>query len=154
MTEDEDNGSPWSGIHLAAYAGMLRCGALQGQLQDEALVAIEIARVLTGAGFDVAGPARSVPAALDLLRKSGCSAAVPDINLGRETSEAIAVELTASGTPFVTLSGYSLEQHQFPFAGAPALTKPLRAEFLIAALRNSIEHKEFEPAQLAGLTAQ
>jgi CheY-like chemotaxis protein len=108
-------------------------------VEDEALVAIEIAHALTGAGFEVVGPARSARVALDLLKRSGCDAAVLDINLGRENAEAIAVELRANKTPFVTLSGYSSEQHQAAFTGAPALRKPLRLEFLIAELRKCIE---------------
>jgi two-component sensor histidine kinase len=111
-------------------------------VEDEALVAIEIAHALTGAGFDVIGPARSVPMALDLLRRSGCDAAVLDINLGRETAEAIAIELTANNTPFVTLSGYSPEQHHAAFGAAPALKKPLRLHVLIGELRKFIENTD------------
>ncbi|MGA7327757.1 MAG: HWE histidine kinase domain-containing protein, partial [Rhodomicrobium sp.] len=121
--------------------------ALSGQrpriliVEDEALVATEIAHVLTGASFDIVGPARGVAMALDLLKRLGCEAAVLDINLGHETSEAIAAELRATETPFVTLSGSSREEHHSAFAGAPALTKPLRPGLLIAELRRCIEQK-------------
>ena len=101
---------------------------------------MEIAHALTEAGFDVVGPARNVPAALELLKRQGCDAAVLDVNLGRETSEAIAIELTANSTPFVTLSGYSREQHP-SFPAAPALTKPLRPARLIAELRKCVQQK-------------
>jgi PAS domain S-box-containing protein len=107
-------------------------------VEDEALVAMEIAHALTGAGFDVAGPARNVATALELLKRQGCDAAVLDINLGHETSEAIAIQLTANETPFVTLSGYSSEQHHLAFAGAPALKKPLRLQFLVAEIKKCI----------------
>jgi CheY-like chemotaxis protein len=111
-------------------------------VEDEALVAIEITHALTRAGFDVVGPARSVPMALQFLKCSGCDAAVLDINLGGETSEAIAIELTAIKTPFVTLSGYAPEQHHPVFAGAPALRKSLRLQLLIAELSKCIEHRD------------
>jgi hypothetical protein len=71
-----------------------------------------------GAGFDVVGPVRNVEAALGLLERLGCDAAVLDINLGRETSEAVAIELASNNTPFVTLSGYSLQQYHPAFACA------------------------------------
>ena len=45
-------------------------------VEDEALVAMEIAQVLRDADFEVLGPARSVAAALSLIEKSGCDAAV------------------------------------------------------------------------------
>jgi PAS domain S-box-containing protein len=111
-------------------------------VEDEALVAIEITHALTRAGFEVVGPARNVREALQFLKCSGCDAAVLDINLGRETSEAIAIELTASKTPFVILSGYSPEQHHPVFASAPALRKPLRLQLLIAELSKCIEHRD------------
>ena len=116
---------------------------------DEALVAMEIAHALTGAGFDVVGPACNVQAALGLLKMRGCDAAVLDINLGRETSEAIAIELASNNTPFVTLSGYSLEQYHPVFACAPALRKPLRLQFLIDELRKCIGRKGSGPVQLS-----
>jgi two-component sensor histidine kinase len=116
-------------------------------VEDETLVAMEIAHALTRGGFDVIGPARSVPVALQLLKCSGCDAAVLDINLGRETSEAVAIELASSNTPFVTLSGYSLEQYHPVFACAFALRKPLRLQFLIDELRKCVGEKGSGPVR-------
>ena len=120
-------------------------------VEDEALVAIEIARLLGEAGFEIVGPARSVPTALELLRLRGCDAAVLDINLGRDTSEAVAAALIANETPFVTLSGNARDECPSVFAGAPALTKPVQSQLLIAELRKCIEHKNSRsvPAELS-----
>ncbi len=107
-------------------------------VEDEALVAMQIADILTDAGFAVVGPTRTVSAALDLLGRSGCDAAVLDINLGKETSEPIALELIAQNIPFVSLSGYAKDQHPPIFAKAPALSKPFRAEYLISALKKCL----------------
>jgi PAS domain S-box-containing protein len=100
-------------------------------VEDEALVARDIAGMLTEAGFDVLGPARSVSRALSLLHDTKCDGAVLDINLGRETSEPIAQMLLANGTRFITISGYSREQHPSIFNGVPALVKPVRAKVLV-----------------------
>jgi PAS domain S-box-containing protein len=108
-------------------------------VEDEPIVALEIAQVLDAAGFDVAGPVGSTPAALQLLKHGGCDAAVLDINLGGETSEAVALELLRRGTPFVILSGYSRDQYPPAFRNAPALMKPLRPEHLVAELKRCIE---------------
>ncbi len=107
-------------------------------VEDEPLVALEVAHVLTEARFDVVGPTRDVAGALSLLDGRGCDAAVLDINLGHETSEPVALELTKRRTPFVTLSGYSPAQQGSSFDGAPALSKPLQPELLIATLKRFV----------------
>jgi DNA-binding response OmpR family regulator len=104
-------------------------------VEDETVVALEIAQILRKGGFEVVGPARSANRALQLIDDIGCDAAVLDINLGRETSERVAIRLRERNTPFVTVSGYSRGQHPAVFASAPALTKPLRSAFLFAALK-------------------
>jgi DNA-binding response OmpR family regulator len=108
-------------------------------VEDDALVALELAESLQAAGFDILGPAGRVERALQLISATKCDAAVLDINLGNETSEPVARLLHKSGTPFVTVSGYS--QHQFPdaFAGSDFLPKPLRLDALISVLRRRIE---------------
>ena len=100
-------------------------------VEDEAIVALEIAEILKEGGFCAVGPACSVAQALELLKANGCDAAVLDINLGKETSEAVAMALTQLNTPFVTVSGYSKAQKPAAFADAPALTKPVRPDRLI-----------------------
>src|SRR3974377_949640 len=95
-------------------------------VEDDALVAFETGQILAGAGFEVGGPARSVAKALDLIQHTGCDAAILDINLGSETSERVARELNARGTPFVTQSGYSEGQRPPLSKGVPAFAKPVR----------------------------
>src|SRR5262249_32607192 len=92
--------------------GQIRRGPARIRVvEDEGLVAAEISRIRQDAGFQVVGPARSVEKALHLLNGVGCDVAILDIQLGGETSELIASVLTARGTPFVTVSGYSRDQH-------------------------------------------
>jgi PAS domain S-box-containing protein len=110
-------------------------------VEDEPLVAMEIAGVLKRGGFEIVGPARTLFQGLELLRAKGCDAAVLDINLGKETSELVALELKERGTPFVALSGYTPEQYPPAFHGAPALAKPLRLEALVAEVRRCIEEE-------------
>lgn len=79
--------------------------------------------------------------ALDLIMYAGCDAAVLDINLGSETSEAVGLELKDRGTPVVILSGHSREQQASVFCDAPALAKPLQPEHLVAEFRRLLEQK-------------
>ena len=104
-------------------------------VEDDALLALDIADQMTDAGFEVVGPATSVAKALRLLAEAGCDAAVLDVNLGDETGAPVALELKARGTPFVVLSGYSSEQHPAAFQGAPFLSKPARMDVLVTMLR-------------------
>ncbi|MGA9268889.1 MAG: hypothetical protein WBV79_20900, partial [Rhodomicrobium sp.] len=119
-------------------------------VEDEALVAMEIAHVLEGAGFEVLGPARAVAQALSLIEEVGCDAAVLDINLSGETSEPVARKLIANGTRFVTLSGYSRGQHPAVFADVPALVKPLRPDLLVAEVKKCLPNLETRRDQCSG----
>lgn len=110
-------------------------------VEDDALLALDLSQQLEVSGFDVLGPANSVSSALALLRDRHCDAGVLDIHLGRETSEAIAHALLASGIPFITVSGYSRSQRPPVFDGAPLLSKPLRVSALVTALRDAIAGK-------------
>ena len=107
-------------------------------VEDDALLGLDIAEQLEDAGFEVIGPAISVAKAFRMMEEAGCDAAVLDVNLGKETAEAVAIELRARGTPFIVLSGYSSDQHPPGFHGAPSLAKPARPEDLIAMLGKSM----------------
>jgi PAS domain S-box-containing protein len=119
-------------------------------VEDEALVAMEIADVLRNADFEVVGPARAVAQALSLIEVNGCDTAVLDINLSHETSEPIARKLLANGTPFVTLSGYARSQHPPIFDGVPTLLKPLRPALLVAEIEKCLACKQNRQGQLPG----
>ena len=47
-------------------------------LEDEPIVAIDVADRLTEAGYEIIGPAGTVTAGMDLLAKFGCDAAIID----------------------------------------------------------------------------
>ena len=55
-----------------------------------------------------------------------------DVNLGTETSEAIARELIRLGKPFVATCGYSREQMPEIMQTAPVLGKPVSSAMLVA----------------------
>ena len=71
-------------------------------VEDEAIVAIDIADQLTEAGFLVVGPAPSVAKALKLIEDVGCDVAVLDVNLqGRNRrARGSRVAFEANSVPF------------------------------------------------------
>jgi PAS domain S-box-containing protein len=101
-------------------------------VEDEPLIAIEIAFTLTEAGFEVIGPASSVAQALALIEHQDCAIAVLDTNLRKETAEPIAIKLESMRTPFIVMSGYSREQQPQALRHAPLLGKPIQPDMLIA----------------------
>jgi len=120
----------------ASSAPPLPAGRRVLVVEDEALIAMDIADTLSEAGFKVIGPAGTVAQALRLIAEVGCDAAVLDINLGAETSEPIAQELTRTATPFIALSGYAPEQQPAIMRNAPLLGKLLMTATLLAAMED------------------
>lgn len=107
-------------------------------VEDDVLLAMDLAEQLQSSGFEVLGPCTSTQDALKILERENCDAAVLDINLGSETSEVVAHTLKSNGIPFVVASGYSLSQYPKVFSSVPALSKPIQTERLIALLNNSL----------------
>lgn len=101
-------------------------------VEDDALLAFDLADELTSLGYAVVGPARDVEEAMALIAGEGCDIAVLDVNLGNGmTSEAIAVELRRRSIPFAIASGYAADQYPAIFRDAPLLPKPVRLDLLV-----------------------
>lgn len=107
-------------------------------VEDEALLALEVAEYLTDAGLEVIGPATSVAKALKLINHPGCDVVILDVNLGNEHSEQVALASKARRIPFVVVSGNSREYLPPGFAGAPSVSKPVERSTLLNLLRNCI----------------
>ena len=107
-------------------------------VEDEAIVAIDIADQLSDAGFLVVGPAPSVAKALKLIEEVGCDVAVLDVNLRDETAAPVARELRSRHTPFLFLSAVSRDHLPSGFGDEVLIPKPARPAMLVAALQASI----------------
>jgi DNA-binding response OmpR family regulator len=107
-------------------------------LDDDALLAVDLAEQLLAAGYEVLGPAGSVATARALLQE-GCDCAVIDVNLGAETSEPIVELLRTASKPFFVLTGYTQESVSPAYTGGIVFTKPLRFAELDIALRKCAE---------------
>jgi two-component SAPR family response regulator len=77
-------------------------------LEDEILVAMDIADTLSDAGFEVMGPYAKPADACSALVKVRPDAAMLDVNLGPHgTSKPVAELLDQHGVPFSFMTGYS-----------------------------------------------
>ncbi|MDX2203343.1 MAG: response regulator [Hyphomicrobiaceae bacterium] len=139
--------APHTGSANAGSAAVIASGALIARqrprilvVEDETLVALDLAQQLECAGFEVIGPAASVAQARTLMQEDDCDAAVLDVNLGRgETSEPVAQDLVGNGIPIIVVSGYARSQHPAVFQGMSMLVKPVRIDTLVAELKRVLQ---------------
>ncbi|MDC7784459.1 HWE histidine kinase domain-containing protein [Rhodoplanes sp. TEM] len=100
-------------------------------VEDTMIIALDAEDMLRRLGVDAVRVAASVKDALAAIAQRPPHFALLDVNLGAESSFAVATELRALGVPFAFATGYG-EQAAFPpaFAETPRLRKPYTAETL------------------------
>lgn len=104
-------------------------------VEDEFLIALDVAGTLAALGCEVLGPVPSVAHALALLAREVPDFAILDVNLGGERTAALAQALRDRGVPFALSTGYDPAQLPEPaFQGAALLGKPLDPQRLCGAL--------------------
>jgi CheY-like chemotaxis protein len=104
-------------------------------VEDEYIIAADLAQSLEDLGASVLGPAGTVADALALVAgEPALDAAVLDINLGSEKVFPVAEALQARGVPFVFASGYDAWMVPSEFADAPRFGKPVEKHALARAL--------------------
>ena len=97
-------------------------------VEDEFIIATDIAWSLQDLGHTVIGPAPTVNEALYLVRSEQMDCAVLDANLHGSSSAPIAAELAARDIKFVVLTGYANLKLETPtLDSAPRIGKPFTA---------------------------
>ncbi|MGF6227859.1 DNA-binding response OmpR family regulator [Inquilinus ginsengisoli] len=104
-------------------------------VEDEWLLAEQIAGALTAAGFNVMPPVPSVATALSAIDHERVGAAVLDIRLNGEDSFELARELERRGIPFIFASGHVRAEIPGDLCGHPVLAKPIRVGELVETLQ-------------------
>lgn len=98
-------------------------------LDDEVIVALDLADMVRDAGFDVLGPFHSPDKALEAIAAGPAPAiAILDVNLGRHgSSKPVAERLAALGCDFAFLSGYNVAGSDLTadFPDVPRFPKPI-----------------------------
>ena len=132
--------------HAAAPSDAARARAAAGGAQplkdkrvllveDSMIIALDAEEALKELGARAVSTAANVPRALALLKEGRFDFALLDVNLGAETSVAIAAELLKLGTPFVFATGYgegTVWLTEYP--NAPVINKPYGVSQLRAVL--------------------
>jgi signal transduction histidine kinase/CheY-like chemotaxis protein len=102
-------------------------------VEDEPVIALDIASGLEEAGAEVLGPASSAAEALEAIATENVDAALLDGNLRGEPVDAIAAALTHRKIPFLFVTGYGRESLPRGFAHLAVLTKPFSQPELVDA---------------------
>jgi CheY-like chemotaxis protein len=111
-------------------------------VEDEAVIALDLAALLTELGANVVGPAHSVAAALELLNGDKLDCAVLDINLDGEPVYPVARALAARHIPFAFVTAYYGEKVDREFQDRPVLQKPVDFQELVRALLHTCGHRD------------
>ncbi len=134
----------------ARAQGKADARALEGKrilvVEDEPLLAMDIAGHLESAGAHVVGPAGSARAALSLIEQYRFHAALLDANLEGDPVDEVAAALTRNSIPFVFVSGYDRNALPGQFVGAELLPKPFSAARLIEVATKLVADRGSDPA--------
>lgn len=108
-------------------------------VEDEVLIACDIAITIEEAGGSVIGPATTLKKALALLKTEAPAGAVLDVRLGEHDVGEVARVLRARGIPFLFHTGHADASLLAEWPDAPILRKPSLPSDLRAMLLQLIE---------------
>lgn len=108
-------------------------------VEDEPLVAIDVAATLSKAGCKVIGPAATLDNANSLVEKGDLEVAILDANLAGDSVDELAAELARRKIPFAFLTGYGPDCLPQEFRHAPLVDKPFNPQQLLTVVQELLE---------------
>lgn len=103
-------------------------------VEDEPLIAMDLVAELEDAGASIAGQARTVAEAMELIEVCNPDAVILDGNLRGERVDSVAAALAERAIPFCFVSGYGREYLPKGYDGVPIVEKPRQSGELLRAL--------------------
>jgi len=107
-------------------------------LEDEFLIADDLARAVREAGGSPVGPVNSVQEAGKLVAREKLDAAIVDLNLRGQMASEFVEQLAATGLPCLIVSGYADEALPESLAAIPRVEKPISPDSAVRALANEL----------------
>lgn len=107
-------------------------------VEDQWLIAMDIAGQLEDGGYEIVGPASTLQNALALIEKERIDVGLLDVDLGGELSYPAAAAMNARGIAFAFLSGNTSAELDPAFRNQRLLSKPVGPQALIDALREML----------------
>ncbi|MEA1834059.1 response regulator [Methylobacterium durans] len=115
-------------------------------VEDQYILACDIAQALGARGAQVVGPVPNLERALSLSRTQAVDIAILDINLPGEDVYRLAEELMRKDVPIVFATGVDAGILPPIFSGVPRVEKPFRAADLIRAVARLIDRPGGRPS--------
>jgi len=107
-------------------------------VEDEPLVSMMLADMLSAFGHKVDGPYSRFSDAITAAKTNNLQAGILDVNLGGEKTYAVAGILAHRKIPFAFVTGYGPDTIVSEFSHAPVLQKPIEAAKLHALLQQIV----------------
>lgn len=115
-------------------------------VEDEMLIAVDVARSLEEVGCTVIGPVSTVADAMLKLGSTAIDAAVLDVNLHAEKTIPVMDALIAGRVPFVIVTGYARDTLPARLQGSPYLGKPFGHLDLVLAIDGALRSHGAPPS--------
>lgn len=119
-------------------------------VENEPVLALELAQTIVEANGTIAATARSREEALELAISSEINVAVLDVKLPDGKSFAVAKLLEERGIPFLFCTGDIADSQQFSdWPDVPVIAKPYKTENMISELISLLKRRD-PPRRLTG----
>jgi DNA-binding response OmpR family regulator len=121
-------------------------------VEDNTLIAMDLAAVLQEAGCTVIGPCSRIAKALEDMADKKIDVALLDVNLGGEKVFPLMDSLLAAGVPCLIVTGYSRDSIPAQYGKVPILLKPHQRDELLGSLNQLLRSQRAKvgPRRRAG----
>jgi DNA-binding response OmpR family regulator len=116
-------------------------------VEDDVVLATDLAALLKGAGCRVVLPTTSVGAALSTVVHYQLDAAILDVNVQNEWIFPVSHALAAAGIPFVFLTAYASESIPPEHRSRPFFNKPCQPGRLVATVCGLVGTDDASPGE-------
>jgi DNA-binding LytR/AlgR family response regulator len=111
-------------------------------LEDEPLIAMELAEIISAAGGAIAASVRTAQEALGAFDKTNIDVAILDVHLRTGTSIEVAEALAELEIPFVFCTGDGQDQrHAANWPDVPVIVKPYSAGLVVETLSKLMRNR-------------
>jgi DNA-binding NtrC family response regulator len=104
-------------------------------VEDEFLLADDLAKALRKAGGEPVGPVSTIRQAEELIKRERVDAAIVDLNLHGEMASEFAERLASRNLPCLIVSGYAHDGLPETVSTIPRIEKPVSPDRVLNALR-------------------